>query len=251
MSVHDEINIRLAEFSPVYDEIGSLRKALDNLEQAELAQSEYTQQTSDLNDELDALTKKHRELESPSKQTQVKDVGLELFRPTSKTSVPTSTHRFEPKATPSSTAHQPIQRTRTELQKIIMRWGYVLKLSGETRGRINRIASDPLRPLGEALALLEWSVFQNRIGSEKDEEHLARLISWGDALAEYRERLVGEIDMLKIKYRLLMPILEAWSQRDTESGRENWDKQIAETNAAKKTEVERLRNEIARLIARG
>jgi hypothetical protein len=57
--------------------------------------------------------------------------------------------------------------------------------------------------------------------------------------------------MLKTRYRMVMPILDAWIDRDTVSGRESWDKQIAETNAAKEKEVERLRNEIARLTARG
>jgi hypothetical protein len=250
MTVPDEIAASITEFAPVYLEIHSLLKELEKLEQAELVQAEYTRQTSQFNEELALLTKRKKELESPLAQTLVRETGAKPFVPLKVIPTLKPVPHSEKNTTPVNSARQPIQRTRAELQKFINRWGYDLKISGETRGRINRIANDPSRPLGEALALLDWSAFTNRIGSEGDKEHLARLDSWGGALFEYKDRLAGEIDMLQIKYRLLMPILDAWIQRDTRSGLESWDKQIAETNAAKEKEVERLRDEIARLTER-
>jgi hypothetical protein len=247
-----DINVKLAEFRSVYDEVGNLRRELAKLQQAELAQAEYLQQTSRLDEEIRLLTRKQKEIETPQQKAQMEDVGVKPFRPSSKTygSHPNS---FAPKQTPppNPVRQQPIPRARIELKKLIMRWGYVWQLTGATRGHINRIADDPSRPLGEALALLDWKSFQNRVGSqETDEAHLARITSWGNALVEYRERLLDEIDMLKTRYRLVMPILDAWIARDTDSGCKGWDRQIAETNSAKEREVERLRSEIARLSSR-
>lgn len=250
MTPQDEISVRLAEFSPVYEEIGKLLKELAKLQQAELAQAEYIQQTSGLDEEIRALTKRQKELEALQQKTPGEVIRTKPFVPASGKPGPAPKPPLP--NPPQPIRQQPIQRARIELKKLVMRWGYIWKLSGDTRGRINRIADDPSRPLGEALALLDWTAYQNRIGSdENDEAHLVRVNSWGDALVEYRERLRGETDMLKTRYRLVMPILDAWIERNTDSGRQSWDKQIAETNAAKEKDVERLRNEIDRLTARG
>lgn len=252
MNSQTEITAYLADFRPVYEEIGNLRRALAKLQQAELAQAEYIQHTSLLDEEIQLLTKQRKEIEAPQQKAQMEDAGVKPFRPSTRTG-PTS-NRFAGNEKPplNPVRRQPIQRDRIELKKLVMRWGYILKITGDTRAHINRIADDPSRPLGEAIALLDWNTFENRIGSdETDEAHLARITSWGSAITEYRERLAGEIDMLKTRYRMVMPILDAWIERDTDSGRRSWDKQIAETNAAKEKEVERLRNEIARLTARG
>jgi hypothetical protein len=253
MNPQNEISDRLADFRPIYDEIGTLRRELAKLQQAELAQAEYIQQTSQLDEEIQRLITKQKEMDAPQQRALMQDAGVQPFRASSKTHG-SNPNRFTRKETPplNPFRQQPIQQARKELKKLIMRWGFIWKLTGDTRGHINRIADDPSRPLGEALALLDWTTFQNRVGSEEtDEAHLARVTSWGAALTEYRERLVDDIDMLKTRYRMVMPILDAWIERDTASGRESWDKQMAETNAAKEKEAERLRNEIARLSARG
>jgi len=248
MPRQDEINARLAEFEPIYEEIGGLRQALVKLQQAELAHAEYIKQTSQLDEEIRQLTAKQKEIDAPQQKAQMEEAGVQPFRPSSKTYSAAHNRLHRREMTPlNPLRQQPIQRARIELKKLVMRWGYFWKLTGDTRGHINRIADDPSRPLGEALALLKWETFKNPAGSETDETHLARITSWGSALMEYRDRLLDDIDMLKTRYRLVMPILDAWIDRDTVSGRESWDKQIAETNAAKEKEVERLRHEIARL----
>lgn len=249
MTTQDQIDARLAEFAVVYEEIGKLLKELALLQQAELAQAEYIQQTSHLDEEIRFLTGKHKELDGSQQKAQKTEAGLRPFRTTLKVAA-SDQNRFQSKETTDSTIRkqQPLQSARTDLKKLVGRWGRFWKLTVETQGRINRIADDPARPIGEALALLEWTTFENKIGTTEDHEaHLARLISWGTALVEYRERLVGEIDMLKTKYRYVIPILEIWFRRNTDGGREAWEKQISETNAAKEKEVEGLKLKIARL----
>jgi hypothetical protein len=96
--------------------------------------------------------------------------------------------------------------------------------------------------------LLEWKTFERPYGKgETDESHLERISAWGTALVEYRERLNGEIDMLKTKYRRVIPILDAWIARDTEAGRRSWEQQVSDTNVANREDVEKLRREIAAL----
>lgn len=247
----DQIDARLADFFPVYEEIGELLAQLAMLQEAEVAQDEYIRQTSKLEGEIRALTEKQKQLEAPKQKVQMADAAVRAFRPVVRPAG-TDRDRFSARevSRPTIETQQPLHTARTDLKKIVGRWGRYWKLTMETQGRINRIADDPARPLGEALALLEWTTFKNRIGStEDDEAHLARIVSWGAALVEYRDRLLGEIDMLKTKYRLVLPILEIWLKRTTGDGQEIWDRQIAETNSAKEKEVERLKLEIARLSA--
>ena len=249
MTPQDQIDARLADSLPVYEEIGELLVQLERLQEAEVAQDEYIRQTSKLEEEIRTLTEKQRQLEAPKQKVQMADVAVRTFRPVIRPAG-TDRNRFPSKdvARPTIETQQPLQTVRTDLKKLVGRWGRYWKLTVETQGRINRIADDPARPLGEALALLEWTTFKNRIGStEDDEAHLTRIASWGAALVEYRDRLLGEIDMLKTKYRLVLPILEIWLKRTTDGGQEVWDRQIAETNSAKEKEVERLKLEIARL----
>ncbi len=249
MTPQDQLGVRLAEFFPVYEEIGGHLAQLAILQEAEVAHDEFSRQTSKLEEEIRTLTEKHRQLDAPKQKVQMADAGVRTFRSVVKPGG-ADRDRFRPKEIlrPSIETQQPLQTARTDLKKLVGRWGRYWKLTIETQGRINRIADDPARPLGEALALLEWTTFKNRIGStEDDEAHLARIVSWGAALVEYRDRLLGEIDMLKTKYRLVLPILEIWLKRTTDGGQELWDRQIAETNSAKEKEVERLKLEIARL----
>jgi hypothetical protein len=252
MTPQEQIRARLAEFFVVYKEIGELLKELTLLQQADVAQAEYIGQTSRLDGELRALTEKQRQLTAAQKKSPTMDAGVRSFRGSPRSTTVTDPNRFKPReiARPTIVRQQPLQSARTDLKKLVGRWGRVWKLSGETQGRINRIADDPARPLGEALALLDWTTFENPIGSSEDAgAHLARIDSWGAALIEYRERLWGELDMLKTKYRLVLPILEIWLNRNADGGRATWEQQIAETNAAKEKEVERLKLEIARLNA--
>ena len=249
MTPQDQIGARLADFFTVYEEIHRLLAELSTLQEAELAQAEYIRQTSKLDDEIRTLTEKQKQLEAPKQKMQIADADVRPFRSFARPPA-TVRDRFPPKETPRPTLEiqQPLQSARTDLKKIVGRWGRYWKLTIETQGRINRIADDPARPLGEALALLEWTTYKNRIGStEDDEAHLSRIVTWGAALVEYRERLLGEIDMLKTKYRLVLPILEIWLKRTSDGGQESWDQQISETNNAKEKEVERLKLEIARL----
>lgn len=253
MSLQEEINNRLDEYSAVYQEIASRLTELRVLQQADRAQAEYTQNTNRLDEEIRRLNAQKKELEIPRERDRLSGAGARRFQiqpkvpPTLGLPDPASTRNV---ARPRIKSDRSTQEARTELKMLVGRWGKAWKLTVDLQGQINRIADDLDRPLGEALALLEWTTFANRIGtSETEEAHLERLINWGTALVDYRERLRGEIDMLKTRYRFVMPILEAWSTRDTESGRKSWEQQISATNIAKEKEIERLRLEIAQLTA--
>src|SRR5581483_4380275 len=65
---------------------------------------------------------------------------------------------------------------RDQLIKFVNRWKYSWRLDSTVLGKINRIASDSDRPLGEALILLDWSVFADRTRTQESlEMHLLRL----------------------------------------------------------------------------
>jgi hypothetical protein len=252
MSIQEEIKNGLDEYSAVYQEIASRLAELRVLQQADRAHAEYTQNTNRLDEEIRRLNARKKELEIPRERDRLAS-GTRSFQiqpkiqPTLGLSDPAPAKNV---ARPQIKSDRTTQEARTELKMLVGRWGKAWKLTIDVQGQINRIADDLDRPLGEALALLEWTTFENRIGTtETEEAHLERLSNWGTALVEYHERLRGEIDMLKTRYRFVMPILEAWSTRDTETGRKSWEQQISATNIAKEKEVERLQLEIAQLTA--
>lgn len=251
MTLEDQISARLAEVFAAYEEIRRLRTKLTELQQADLAHAEYVQQTSKFEEELRTLTSKKKQLETPQPKAPIVDPGGRKFRPVVKPAIDYSQYERKEVATTTSVSQQSFLSARTDLKKLVGRWGRLWKLTGEIQGRINRIADDPARPLGEALALLDWTTFENRIGTtEDDEAHLARIVSWGEALVEYRHRLNGDIDMLKTKYRLVLPVIEIWLRRNTDSGRESWEQLISQTNAANAEAVVKLREEIAKLTTK-
>ena len=245
MILEKEIKSRLAEFSEVYGELESLLAELRELQQAELAKADYQQEVAELDAEILRLTNRQNELKTSKRQTQMSAVAVQ--RPP--LNVPgIGPYKPQPAGTPHPTVQNQtaISTARIELKKLIGRWGRVWKLSGDVQGRINRIADDPSRPLGEALALLDWTTFEKPIGTgESPEDHRDRIVFWGNSLMDYRDRLQGQIDMLKTKYRRVIPILQAWIARTTEEGQKNWERQIAETKAAKSDEIEKLKQEIA------
>jgi hypothetical protein len=256
MAIQEQITDRLAEFLPVYQEIGKLLSEATALQLAEQAQADYQEQTARLDEEINQLEIKKNEIEASIRMRKLEaEGGARNFRPPINVNRPIanssqSVSMPKERLRPATSNQEMVLRVRKQLTKLVGRWGPSWKLSRDIQGQINRIADDPAKPLGEALVMLEWATFEHRYGrSETDEDHLGRIIAWGAALVEYRERLSGEIDMLKTKYRRILPILAAWIGRDTEEGRKSWEQQISETNAAKREEVEKLRAEIASLTA--
>ncbi|MCP4589480.1 MAG: hypothetical protein GY842_01920 [bacterium] len=138
---------------------------------------------------------------------------------------------------------------RRQLKKLVNRWAGPWGLEASVLGRINRIADDADRPLGEALVLLDWSVFEDGTRARESEEaHLKRLVEWGEALTEFRDHLAGEIDILETRFRHWLSIWERWrSRRQSPEHERQWDTFIAETRRTKRDEMDRAQGEIARL----
>jgi hypothetical protein len=104
---------------------------------------------------------------------------------------------------------------RQRLKKMVGQLRHLWQLDGETVGRINRIADDASRPLGEALALLDWRLYETEIfrGEEAD-AHLKRLELWQPELAHYLRFLEGEISARRNRYRNVIPIWEQWRRQE-------------------------------------
>jgi hypothetical protein len=152
-----------------------------------------------------------------------------------------------PDVSPSaSSGRETILATRRGLKKLVNRWAFTWNLKDDVLGQINRIADDTDRPLGEALVLLDWSLFEGRVyPHESDQAHLDRLTHWSEALAEYRDQLAGDIDTLETRYRRWLGIWEQFKARTSPDGQARWEAFIAETRQATQRRIDQLNQEIA------
>jgi hypothetical protein len=255
MTTAEQIEVCLTESRPVYQEIHEMLKEWKSLQEAEQARAEYNRQTSMFDKELTDLEERKSELEADKRRLQLEEEGgAKSRRP------PILPQRLKPflplpaaedqRLRPPTVNQQMVQEARRRLKKLVGRWGRVWRLSSDVQGCINSIADDPHRPLGEALILLDWVTFKNRISISEDEtEHLERLHGWNAALIEYREYLQGETDMLRTKYRQVLPLLDLWLGRKNEEGQRRWEQRIAETRAVKQEDINRLKADVIKLTA--
>src|SRR5207245_2635765 len=104
------------------------------------------------------------------------------------------------------------------------------------------------RPIGEAIALLGWNIFENRMYAwESSQAHLERLIQWHTALREYQAWLVADIHTQEARFPGWLPVWEIWRQREQPQGHERWQTFIAQSRHAKQAEIERMEQEINEL----
>ena len=96
---------------------------------------------------------------------------------------------------------------------MINRYAHCWGLSVTTLSQINSLVDEPNRPLGEAVALLSWNVFEDST-YENDQDHLARLNTWGSALTEYRDQLQGKIDIQETRFGRWLGIWSLWRERE-------------------------------------
>jgi hypothetical protein len=112
--------------------------------------------------------------------------------------------------------------------------------------RINQIAEDGGRPVGEAIALLPDAAFAP-LRRETEQEYAERLGVWADALEECRKRLEGEVRRDEINLRPWLGVRDLWLRRAVDDGRRAWEEylarcreEIAAETAALQVEVDRL-----------
>jgi hypothetical protein len=137
---------------------------------------------------------------------------------------------------------------RRTLKKLVSRWQFAWSLAPEVVAQVNSIADDAGRPLGEALALLEWRLYESRIPGESPESHVARVHEWRDVLTAYLDHLRAEIATTETRYRNVLAIWERWSNAQAgEEGRKEWDRFIAATRTQKANEIASLTTEVTAL----
>ena len=246
MSTSEAVKTRLDEIHAVYLEIEKLKQRLTDLQTVEQARAEYEKLVATEESKLTNLEQQKRKLEDDLRSLTVRKQPLGRPR-----SVPKPTNLPPPKI-PSSheksdepTKKKPGTEAREKLKRLLNRY-YRFQLDASVLGQINRIAEDVERPLGEALALLDWSIFEDYAS---DASHLEQLNQWGDELQEYRQYLSGEVDMLELRFRdYLGGIWERWRTRDQSP--ENllaWQTFITETQLAKQAEAAKLEEDIRQI----
>jgi hypothetical protein len=250
MTILQDIQARLNEGRPIYDAIQQMHAEWLELQSVDQANTEYARLMNEEDKALEFLTQRKQSLEADKRKLTLPYETIQE-RPVPR---PVSGHDRSPSHLPKfrSLAPRPnreaILATRSQLKKMVNRWAYSWRLEPAVQSQINCIADDPNRPLGEALILLDWSVYENRaLTHENETSHLARLIEWGQALLEYRDQLAAEIDTLKTRFRRVLPIWELWRKRETVEGRQAWEGHIAEARRIKQGEIARLKDRIADL----
>ena len=239
MSSEQEINAKLEELKPIYNQLVKDQKAWQKLQLIEPALADYHEELAAAEKELKEIQERQQNLITARRTLERKKRRLHqpsVASPTA-TSQNLTLDPFEaansPKLNQPSTPSVPqisprppeeILAIRHSLQKQIGRWART-RLDPGVLGEINRIALDIERPLGEALIMLDWDTYfmEPLHRRETPEARLKRLNEWGGELIEYRNRLQGDIDRHHTRYRRVLPIWEMWLSRDRdEAGQTAW-----------------------------
>lgn len=251
MTSAEEIVSKLTYLRPVYENVQVMRAELESLGTVEQAEAAYRTATAVDDAQIDALRQTKRRLEGERfrlawRQTEPWDSG-----PLHAPEPPPSPKLTGPR--PSTFTHPPnlqaLRAERIQLKKLINRWAPAWRLAPAIQSQINRIADDVDRPVGEALALLEWRVFEDRaLMRENEATHLARLVHWSNCIDEYYDWLDRELEVMRARFRPMLPIWDLWCaghQGPTEN--ERWERFLAETRQAKREEIAHLQAEIKTL----
>lgn len=254
MTTTDDLQSQIERVRLAYAEIAGLRERLAALQTVEQARAEYELLLADVASELDALKQRRDELDLKRRkgalpQHSGEEIVVPPPHPPWRRRQPWNPAAPEPRVT-AARGQGANQEARGRLKKLVNRMAYAWRLKGDVQGQINRIADDADRPLGEALALLDLSVFERSAPHEREQEHLARLEEWGAALLEYRERLAGDIDIQETRYRGWLNIWSKWRARASgPEGQARWESFIADTRRDKQAEIEETRAQLARAAA--
>jgi predicted nuclease with TOPRIM domain len=247
-----KIQERLNELRPVYDEIQQKYKLWKNLQTLEQAQAEYKRLTNREEQNLLVLRKRKKELEEEYRRLAlISEVPTEPFDPLA--SSVWAEYQEPQSGTPQNHSFRPSVAEADRLAKIAIRRRvriivHRLSLDYAVLGQINRIVDDINSPIGEALILLDWSVFVNRAAHETMEVHLVRLIDWSEALKEYGYRLTDAISNLETRFYGWLEVWELWrTHKQSPEDEANWTNFISESCRVKQDEINRLESELVHL----
>jgi len=248
MTITNEIQDKLRELHQAYEEIQQIYKLWRELQTVELALAEYKRCTAHEEQKLLSLQQRKKDLEVEYRRlTLTSELDSAFFEPIwieqqNPRTVASQRQSIRPTVREKDRSNDVVVRKR--LQKFAHR----LQLNNTILSQINRIADDIDRPIGEALVLLDWSVFENRAVHESTEAYFVRLIDWSQALKEYNIRLTSDIDNLETRFRRWLHIWELWHKHDqTLIGKANWTAFISESCRAMQNESNRLVEELTHL----
>lgn len=239
----------LADTRVVYDELALLQArvvALRTVDDARIAYdallARETREIADLGRDRDALLDEQR-------RRRVRAAQVEPAAPPPPRVMARPAAAAPPPNDPAPQRPPRLQTAdRRTLKKLVSRWQFAWSLTPEIVAQVNSIADDAGRPLGEALALLEWRLYESRIPGESPENHVARIHEWRDVLGAYLEHLRADIATTETRYRNVLAIWERWSDAQaSDAGRAEWDRFIEATRAQKASEIGALATEVAAL----
>lgn len=266
MTTAQQIQDRLDEIRTTLKDIDTMKKHLQELQGVDRARAEYESHIVDLTTELKDLEKKIGELSKHMLSDPI--IQPVVISPHIRPTVihpPSWTGKSRQKIAHSQ--RLPNRETdrgalRRELKKLVGRRYYDWGLGIDKLKQINCIADDVKRPLGEALVLLDWKLFEGLVHpGESGQKHLERLVQWGEALTEYRDKLAGEIDTQETRWSRLMGIWKQWrplnearqalskAQQSLDKAKSDWEAFIDKTRKTKQDEIAKLEQKIVDLEA--
>lgn len=251
-----EIDTRLAEIFPLYSRIEQLQAELSGVQQAEVAQRAWELFLLEPRRALERLRREYEELRREHNQLeeQMNPVSIPVIdRPDmSIVSSPVQFARAETSIgqVPFASTVDVVPRLdRRAFGNLVRRFAgrWMLKKTGAV-SLINRIIQDDESLLGEALVLLDWSVYRERLLTEQDDiAHLERLNTWEEELSAYHSHLEGLLAMERTRSKDVLPIWHQWLERDTPAGKAAWEQFLADSYQAVLDDQAQVRLEIMEL----
>jgi hypothetical protein len=245
----------LTETRPLYEDIQSLRRRRDELATVDQARAAFEELLADESRALQECQRRRGELELALRRWAVEDeLPAEGEEGPAVVPEPTPRRSAEPRPvrTGPPAAPPPARPSRQRLKRLVNRWAFAWHLDGPLLGEVNRIVDDAARSLGEALALLEWAVYERPTSPQEGEAgHRARLLEWAAALREYREQLASEVGMLENRYRGYLGIWELWRRRgEGDAAAARWQAFVAEKRRLLRADIEKARRVVEELEQR-
>jgi len=248
MNLLEEIQMRLDSLHLIYENIWQKRHRLEDLQTVEDAQAEYEALTAKEEGRLADFKRRKHVLEEEKRNLTIPEFDAEIVLFPIKASGRRQPVRQKVQASKKAGGSDKIE-ARHYLKKFVNRWAYSWHLDATVLGHVNRIADDVKCPLGEALILLGWEIFEDRTRThESPENHLRRIIEWGNALSEYEEILTSQIDTLEARFQSWLPIWERWRAREqSKQAIADWNTFILASCNAKQEQIASLEREISHL----
>ncbi len=121
-----------------------------------------------------------------------------------------------PPTAPPAAAADPV---RDGVKRLAGRMRHVWGISDDVLARLNRVAGDPGRLPGEAVALLPPAAFE----AARPEQ----LAGWAAALRAYVAHLAEQVAFAESRAGTWLGVWRLWRDRDTPAGRAAWDACLA------------------------